>query len=58
MNRVTEVTDRLGRRLTRDYDASGRLASVTLPGVAASFTYNLLDNIDTITDPNGQVWRS
>ncbi|WP_083917758.1 RHS repeat-associated core domain-containing protein [Uliginosibacterium gangwonense] len=55
-NRVTQVTDDIGRTVTYQYTAAGELASVTDPlGNTESYTYDSNHQMLTVTDKNQHV---
>lgn len=52
--RIKSATDMLGRTVTYDYDASGRLIKVTDPeGKSESYTYDAAHRMLTVTDKRG-----
>ncbi|MDX2250921.1 MAG: RHS repeat-associated core domain-containing protein [Nitrospira sp.] len=53
-NRVTEMLDPIGRRVTYAYDTQGRLVSVIDPeGGVTRYTYDSSNRMTTITDARG-----
>lgn len=57
VGRLTRIKDPLGRLVSRSYDALGRLSEEAAgpagSSVAASFSYDALDQLRKVTDPNG-----
>jgi RHS repeat-associated protein len=57
-NRITVVTDPVGRSLTLAYDSSDRITSVTDPtGRTVQYGYNGQGTLATVTNPAGGVTR-
>ena len=63
LNRVTSVTDALGRVTDYNYDGNGNLTLVEYPEVngvrpSISYTYNTRGQILTVTDPENKITRN
>jgi RHS repeat-associated protein len=56
MQRLTATVDPLGRTDRRSYEPRGLLSGVSNAVAAAGCRYNGLGLIETLTDPNGEVW--
>jgi len=56
MRRVTQVVDPVGKTNAYSYNARGLLAGVSNAISGASYAYNDLGLLDTLTDPNGEDW--